>query len=197
MKYFLSLCTFFAVFFSGLSAREPEAFLTYRPTIFVPFSNDFRKTIGEGLFANQFEGGFFTYPDWSVWGNVSYLSRTGDLSGFRDSAKIQLLTLSAGASYHFAMNIWNCEGYLGVGPLYGKANFVDPRQDRDNVNLNRDALGAIVKFGFIYHFQRCAQLDLFCDYQQLVVKSHVRSGSTKGNLTLSGLNTGIGLGIVF
>lgn len=198
MKYFFSLCVFMACCFHSLHAWDVEAFLYYRPTLFVPFSNDFRKTIGETLFANELEGGFYTYPDWSVWGNVTNSFQKGKhKKGFRDTASIKFITLSAGASYHFPVNFWHCEGYLGAGPLYGKANFVDPRQERSNVKLNRDAIGGVVKFGFIYHYQECAQVDLFCDYQQLVIKSHVRHGSTRGNLTLSGLFTGLGWGVTF
>lgn len=166
-----------------------EGFIEFRPTLFLPASNRTRKVFGHGLYENQIEAGYWSYPDWTVWGNVSYMQASGEIETSGNTIDISTVNISGGASYHFPLYLkcpgWN--GYLGAGPVWG----------RIKCDRIRSTLGGVVKFGSFYKFHPWGHMNVFCDYMQLVYQFHSIDDSGKGNITTSGFRLGIALAFEF
>ncbi len=173
------------------SALVGEGYFEFRPALFLPASHQTQQVLGYTLYESQLEGGYWSYPDWTVWGNVSYARQRGQREHSDHHFNLTFTTMSAGASYHFPLYLkfrgWN--GYLGAGPLVGRVK---------GCSRLRSTLGGVVKFGSFYKFHDWGHLNVFCDYNQLVFQfKKLDHSSTNNNLTMSGFKVGIAFAAEF
>lgn len=172
--------------------------LQMRGGYFYPTSELMRDIYHDGGGEFEIQASLNLNPKISLWGNFNFFQRNGDLLGLCDNTRIQIYPLSIGALYikpiHQRISL-----YFGMGASYSllKIDNESPltmqniRNIPQNFRENKNGWGLVTKTGITLELTDHLFLDVFADYYYTKMDILLISRQ------VSGLRTGIGLGIYY
>ncbi|MCH9632043.1 MAG: hypothetical protein S4CHLAM6_03660 [Chlamydiae bacterium] len=164
-----------------------------RVAFFLPLGKDFQKTYGYSNLSYQLEALFLLPKNLNWWSNFSFLHTDGHSSPLKNPARLDIYSLSFGASYVFY--VFNTiYAYIGLGGLYSWTN-EQIRTIDFRPYVRRNGGGFISKLKISREIENQFFLSFFSNYQLLNFKKKSHFKAMRVNL--SGFYVGIGAGLIF
>jgi hypothetical protein len=163
---------------------------------FSPLDSRVRKIYGSALPMFTVEGNVRVCGCWEVWLDGSYVFGNGHSSACnKNKTHLSFVPISVGLKYLYPI-CYGTDLYIGAGPCYSFFNTKD-HSEFVHENTSRNNWGAIVKSGFIYHYNECIFLEGFFNYMYQEFSFGKTSDDPfvyRQNANLSSLQLGIALG---
>lgn len=177
---------------------------------YYPASHSIRKTYSSVLVDYQIEASRTFFGNWDMWADLDYITSSGNLAGFHDSTRIDVVPISAGVRYYIPVysNTW---WYIGGGGSYTFSH-IHHQSGCMKKNLSKWGFGGVFKTGIKYFFTTSFYLTAFVDYfyqhyhlghSDRAYRSHCSFKSASNyvigsdTLNVGGLKVGGGLGWTF
>lgn len=167
-----------------------------RVAAYKPLDKRFRQIYGNWgtAYEAEIDKSFCGCP-WSGWLNFSWFSKKGRSLGLENKTRIQLFPLSGGVKYTYNFNdCWSMYG--GVGVAYSWLRIHD-KSRHVKQHTNKETVGAVAKYGLIYHINCNFFADFFADYIYQRFSGTHHHGVSSHSADCSAIKIGGGLGFSF
>ena len=163
---------------------------------FFPLDSRVRKIYGSSLPMFTLEANMKTSRCLEVWLDTSYVFGNGhSCSCDKNKTHLNFVPISLGVKYIYSL-CDRTDFYIGAGPCYSFFNTKD-HSEFVHENTSKNNWGAIVKSGFIYHYNECMFLEGFFNYMYQKFSFGKRSDDPfvyRHDANLSSLQLGVALG---